>query len=55
MITMYWDGQSFAWFGATFDDFYQIVRDYPEANFDIRVQDFTRDEAALDFMARISE
>lgn len=55
MITMYWDGQSIAWFDATFDAFYQIVRDYPEANFDIRVQDFTRDEAALDFMARISE
>ena len=55
MVTMYWDGQSIAWFDATFDDFYQIVRDYPEANFDIRVQDFTRDEAALDFMAQVSE
>lgn len=55
MVMMYWDGQSFAWFDATFDDFYQIVRDYPEASFDINVQDFTRDEDALKFMSQLSE
>ena len=38
MVTMYWDGQSFSWFDATFDDFYQILQDYPEASFDIHVQ-----------------
>lgn len=55
MVTMYWDGQSFSWFDATFDDFYQILQDYPEASFDIHVQDFTHDEAALNFMAQVSE
>lgn len=55
MVTMYWDGQSFSWLNATFDDFYQILRDYPQASFDIRVQDFTRDEAALNFMVQLGE
>ena len=55
MVTMYWDGQSFSWFDATFDDFYQILQDYPEASFDIHVQGFTRDEAALDLMAQVAE
>lgn len=55
MVTMHWDGQSIAWFDATFDDFYQILCEYPEASFDINVQDFTRNEAALSFMAQINE